>query len=139
MIAQTTICITDTDHARLRSMMKSLRSGGDVFRGYIRQLDGELARARFVPANEVDPDVVTMNSRVEVRDLDDDELSEFELAYHRDADGCNGRVSVLAPLGMALLGTRVGDLVEWPVPAGLRRLKVEQILYQPEAAGDFDL
>jgi regulator of nucleoside diphosphate kinase len=79
-----------------------------------------------------------MNSSIEVRDLDSGEIYDFELCYHRDADGCNGKLSVLAPLGLALLGTRVGDIVEWPVPAGMRRLKILKVLYQPEAAGDWN-
>ncbi|HOG24153.1 MAG TPA: GreA/GreB family elongation factor, partial [Candidatus Omnitrophota bacterium] len=49
------------------------------------------------------------------------------------------RISILAPIGMALLGYRVGDIVEWKVPAGTRRLKIEEVLYQPEAAGEYDL
>ena len=69
------------------------------------------------------------------RDLDLDEVEEYELVYPADADLERNRISVLAPIGTAILGYRVGDVIEWKVPAGLRRLRVEEVLYQPERAG----
>jgi regulator of nucleoside diphosphate kinase len=62
-------------------------------------------------------------------------MEEYELVYPADADMAHGRLSVLAPVGTAILGYRRGDVIEWPVPAGLRRLRVEEVLYQPERAG----
>ena len=99
---------------------------------YLAALEGELSRARVVPAGKVPPDVVTMNSVVRLRDLDSDETEEYELVYPADADMTLNRISVLAPIGTAILGYRLGDVIEWPVPAGLRRLRVEEVLYQPE-------
>jgi regulator of nucleoside diphosphate kinase len=63
----------------------------------------------------------------------------FTLVFPAEADYERGRLSVLAPIGMALLGYRAGETVEWKVPSGVRRLKIEQVLYQPEAAGDYHL
>jgi regulator of nucleoside diphosphate kinase len=79
-----------------------------------------------------------MNSTVRLRDLDADETLEFTLVYPRDADPDEGRVSVLAPIGTALIGYRAGDVIQWPVPAGTTRLKVEDVVYQPESAGHYD-
>jgi regulator of nucleoside diphosphate kinase len=93
-----------------------------------------LIRARVVPADEVPPDVVTMHSVVSLRDLDAGETEEYELVYPADADVANSRISVLAPIGTAVIGYRLGDVIEWPVPAGLRRLSVEGVV-QPERAG----
>jgi regulator of nucleoside diphosphate kinase len=80
-----------------------------------------------------------MNSRVRLRDLDSGEQMEVSLVYPAAADVKSNKVSVLAPIGTAILGYRTGDTIDWEVPAGLRRLKVEDVLYQPEASGDYSL
>jgi regulator of nucleoside diphosphate kinase len=100
-------------------------------------LVGELQRAVVVPASEIPPDVITMNSRARLLDLDQLTTLELTVVYPEDADFAEGRISVVAPIGAAMLGYRVGDEIEWVVPSGPRRLRVEAILYQPEAAGDF--
>ena len=82
---------------------------------------------------------MTMHSRVRVRDLKAQESETYTLVYPDQADINENKLSVLAPLGMALLGTRVGQIVKFDAPAGQRRLKIEKILYQPEASGDFHL
>lgn len=81
--------------------------------------------------------VVTMNSKVALLDLDTSERMEYVLAFPKDANIGNGSISVLAPIGTAILGYAKGDVVEWPVPSGTRRIRIEDILYQPEAAGDY--
>jgi regulator of nucleoside diphosphate kinase len=63
----------------------------------------------------------------------------YTLVFPRDADTATGKISVLAPIGTAILGYRVGDMIEWQVPAGKRKLKIEEVIYQPEAAGDYHL
>jgi regulator of nucleoside diphosphate kinase len=80
-----------------------------------------------------------MNSRVRLRDLDSGEKMQISLVYPSAADASAKKVSVLAPIGTAILGYRTGDTIEWEVPAGVRRLKIEDVLYQPEASGDFSL
>lgn len=80
-----------------------------------------------------------MHSQVRIRDLGTDETETFTLVYPDEADIEQGKVSVLAPIGTALLGTHVGQVIEFGVPAGIRQLEVVQILYQPEAAGDLHL
>ena len=67
------------------------------------------------------------------------EEETYTLVYPENMDMSQGKVSILAPIGTAMLGYRVGDVFEWEVPAGNRRLKVEKLLYQPEDSGDFDL
>jgi regulator of nucleoside diphosphate kinase len=71
---------------------------------------------------------------IRLRDLDTDEVDQFQLVYPDDADVAHHRISVLAPVGTAILGYQQGDVIEWPVPAGLRRLRVEMVSYQPEMA-----
>jgi len=99
----------------------------------------ELERAEIVSSNNVPSDVVTMNSRVLLRDIGTSEEMTFTLVFPKDADIQSGLMSILAPVGTAILGYREGDVVEWPVPSGVRRISIEKILYQPEAEGGFHL
>jgi regulator of nucleoside diphosphate kinase len=108
-------------------------------REYLDKLQEELDRGKVVPASEIPKDVVTMNSRARLVDLDSGETEELTLVFPENADISQARISVLAPIGTAMLGYKVGDVFEWEVPAGKRRLKVEEIVYQPEAAGDYHL
>jgi regulator of nucleoside diphosphate kinase len=131
------IQITEFDLERLRKLIENAYH--TEYRGsdYLVRLQTELDRAQVVPAREVSEAVVTMNSTVALLDLDTGEEETYTLVFPEKADLSNGRISILAPIGTAMLGYEVGDVFEWEVPAGKRRLRVERILYQPEAAGDF--
>jgi regulator of nucleoside diphosphate kinase len=120
---------------RLRALIESMKSS----REDIRALSIELEKAKVVPPSEIPPDVITMNARAQVRDLDNGELMTYTLVFPAKADVDAGLISVLAPIGTAMLGHQVEDEFEWNVPAGEIRLKVEKVLYQPEAAGHFNL
>jgi len=102
-------------------------------------LERELERAVVVKPDEVPPNVVTMNSEVEVTDLANGERRSLTVVFPAQAGVEAGRVSVLAPLGTALLGSQQGAQVTWQTPRGTRKLRVERVVYQPEAAGRFDL
>jgi regulator of nucleoside diphosphate kinase len=130
-----TIILSDADHKRLQALIESSQHNTSVRKDYLGALEGELRRARVVPQSEVPPDVITMNSVVHLRDLDSGEKEVYELVYPTDADLVHNRISVLAPIGTAILGYRLGDDLEWQVPAGMRRLRVEEVVYQPERAG----
>lgn len=133
------IYITTLDAQRLQQLIRGMTNPGDHERIFLKMLAEELLRAEIVDPLKIPRDVVTMNSLVKFRDTDSGEIYMYSIVYPANADFENGRISVLAPIGMALLGYRVGDLVKWPVPAGMRRLKVEEVLYQPEASGQFEL
>ena len=128
------IFITDDDMARLRELVRGGRmaSGRDV--EHLVELDRELDRAEVVTAGELAPDVVTMHSTVRVRDVASNSSMIYTLVFPSEANLERGRISVLAPVGTALLGFRAGDFVEWPTPGGTRRLQIEKVLFQPEAA-----
>jgi regulator of nucleoside diphosphate kinase len=132
------IVITSLDQERLTAILNSpvIQNGPDKDR--LSDLRAEIERAAVVEPGDVPPDVVTMNSRLVVRDLAADSVHEYTLVYPHEADITQNKISILAPIGMALLGYRKGDVVEWKVPSGTRTLKVEAILYQPESAGDFN-
>ncbi len=132
------IFITAQDLERLRGLLNKQWATGRDSR-YLAKLRDELEKAAVVDPKSVPNDVVTMNSTVELTDLDTSTTEVYTLVFPDEADIGQAKVSVLAPIGTAMLGYRVGDTFEWEVPAGTRRLRVSQILYQPEAAGDWDL
>ncbi len=138
-MSQRTIHITEFDQRRLSELLDELHRTGSAKREALQDLEGELSRAEVVAPQDIPPDVITMNSQARLYDLDAEEELIFTLVFPEDADLAENKVSVLAPIGMAMLGYRVGDVFEWQVPAGVSRLKVLEILYQPEAAGDYHL
>jgi regulator of nucleoside diphosphate kinase len=132
------IYITEFDLKRLKELIKVAEEFGDkrVVR-YLEELDEELDRAEAMKPQEIPDDVITMNSTFRLRDVDTDQETVYTLVFPGDADSARGKVSILAPIGTAVLGYKIGDMIEWEVPAGRKRFKVEQIVYQPEAAGDY--
>ena len=133
-MAERDIFITEEDHEKLMQLIEGARQHRRKDLAHIEQLDAELERAHLVASDEIPPDVVTMNSQVVLRDLDTGGEIVLTLVFPRDANVDQQRVSVLAPLGTAILGYRGGDIIEWQMPGGTRRLEVERVLYQPEAA-----
>jgi regulator of nucleoside diphosphate kinase len=138
-MADRKIYITEIDKARLEELIEVAGEFGSGNRTDLEALADELARAEIVASREVQPDVVTMNSKVVLCDIDTLKEMTCTLVFPRDADINKGAISVLAPVGTAILGYSKGDVVEWPVPSGIRQFRIEEILYQPEAAGDFHL
>lgn len=133
------IWVTDSDLERLRRLLEGTQTWSPRDREHLERLHEELHRAHVVPATDIPPDVVTMNSRLRLLDLDSGKEMVFTLVFPSDADSDQGRISILAPLGTAVLGFRRGDTFEWRMPGRVRRLRVEEVLYQPEAAGDYHL
>lgn len=134
MTAERTIYVTDRDLKRLERLLLASRQSRNVL-----DLEEELGRAVVVPSENIPPNVVTMNSKVRFRDETTGEESEVTLVYPSEANADEGKISVLAPVGAALLGLSVGEAVDWEMPTGkTRRLKIITVLYQPEAAGNFD-
>jgi regulator of nucleoside diphosphate kinase len=133
------IYITEFDKMRLEELMEVAAEFGDNARKDLESLEEELDNAEIVSSKDIPADVVTMNSKVVFRDLDTSETMTYVLVFPRDANIDAGAISVLAPVGTAILGYAKGDIIEWPVPAGFRRLRIEEIIYQPEAAGDYHL
>ena len=133
------IHVTDYDMQRLRKLLEGTQRWNPKDRAYLDHLEEELDRASTVASEKIPANVVTMNSRIRVKDLDSGKEMSIQLVFPSEADFEQGKISILAPIGTALIGYRAGDTVEWTVPAGTRRLRIEEVLYQPEAAGDFHL
>ncbi len=132
------IRITTQDKQRLEDLLLEVQASDPRKHGDLKALTKELRRAVIVDPKDVSGDVITMNSRAEMRDLESGETVAFTLVFPSEANIDEEKISVLAPIGAGMLGYRVGDEFEWKVPGGLRRMKVTKVEYQPEAAGDFD-
>lgn len=133
------IIITDSDRRDLETLLSSefVKVVGPSPR--FEELKAELRRAEVVSPEEVSKDVVTMNSTVVLRDLETDERETYTLVFPHEADIAAGRLSILAPIGTAILGERVGDEISWRVPDGWRRLKIEESVHQPVRESAFYL
>jgi regulator of nucleoside diphosphate kinase len=133
---QREIYITEHDMKRLRALIE-IYNGKD--RPYIDLLEEELERAKVVDPKSIPNDVVTMNSVVRIKDLDTNEEKTFTLVFPGKRGATENALSILAPIGTALLGYREGDIVEWEVPAGMKRFQIMEIIYQPERLGNYEL
>jgi regulator of nucleoside diphosphate kinase len=131
---QHNIFITEPDMEKLRQLLEGARKSASKDKEHLAMLEEELDRARLVSAGRVPADVVTMNSTIRMTDVDTGKEMTYTLVFPRDADFSQGKISVLAPIGTAILGYRAGDVIEWNVPGGKRKFRVEEILHQPEAA-----
>ena len=129
------IVLSSLDAERLEILMDSLTDA--VFPGK-KNLEEELVRADVVDPRDIPATVVTMNStvRFKVEPLADEFL--LTLVYPKDSDAANGKISILTPVGSALLGLSQGDQIEWPKPdGGLLNVHIEEITYQPERSGEY--
>ena len=133
------IYITMQDRQRLTLMLDEALAGKHRDAASLKGLAGELSIAETVEPKSVPADVVTMNSRVVVQDLETGESSEYTLVFPEQADVAQGRLSVVSPIGTAILGYSKGDSIAWQTPGGPRQIKIVDIPYQPEAAGDYHL
>jgi regulator of nucleoside diphosphate kinase len=132
---QRNIYITENDLERLERLVSGLKSSPNIDRFKL-----ELERAIVVPSEEIPSDVVTMNSRVIFKELNSEDETEITLVYPSDSDVNSRKISILTPVGAALLGLSVGDQIDWPLPTGkIRTYKIIAVLYQPEAAGRHNL
>ena len=129
------IIVSTRDMARLEALLDSPALSRHPAAVALSQ---ELERAQVLPPEEIPDGIVTMHSRVDCEDELHNEKHSLTLVYPHEADFDKGRVSVLAPVGSALLGLSVGQTIDWTAPGGRQlRLRVTAVHYQPEAAGDF--
>ena len=133
------IHITRYDMDRLTELIDGLRLSPKANQAHLDLLEKELYRAVLVDPQQIPHDVITMNSKVIITDTESGEKTTYTLVFPSAANISENKLSIMAPLGMALLGYRTGDIIEWPVPSGVRKLKVDEIIYQPEASGDYHL
>ncbi len=133
------IYMTEFDLTRLRDVLQARIHAEARDQNYVDSLQNELDRAHLVDPSAIPHDVVTMNSQVRIEDLDTGRENVYKLVVPSEASIPENELSILAPIGTALLGSRAGGTVDWRVPAGRRTMRIKEVLYQPEAAGDYHL
>ena len=138
-MAERPVYMTSFDMERLESLIQTHRSSSPKRKAQIDRLEKELDRAVIVDPKDIPANVVTMNTKLRLRDETSGEEMVLSLVFPADANLEKNRVSVLAPIGTALLGYRVGDIIEWEVPSGTKTFRITETLYQPEASGHYDV
>ena len=128
--------VTVNDYRRLIGLMEfaSLKSKMPKI---VEQLHDALMAARMLPPENISSRVITMNSKVLVKDLSSGREAELTITYPKDADNSERKVSVFTEIGIALLGQQAGNTVSWNVPTGRGQFEILRVTYQPEAVGDF--
>ncbi|MGV3664730.1 MAG: nucleoside diphosphate kinase regulator [Leptospira bouyouniensis] len=132
------ITITNLDYIRLKNMISeySKRNKTDA---NIEDLLGEIERAQKVDSKQIPKNVVTMNSIIEIKNLDELEFKEFQLVFPEESNLEQNKISILAPIATACIGYKIGDVIQWNIPNGIHQFQITGINYQPEANGDFHL
>jgi regulator of nucleoside diphosphate kinase len=127
------------DYARIQKAIDDAKQTRSLKASEALNLLQELKSAKIVEPTEIPANVVTMNTIVKISFLNTNKTVQFQIVYPQEANLKENKISILSPIATALIGYKVGDEIEWIVPAGLTKVKIEEIIYQPEAAGDFDL
>ena len=130
--------ITINDYQRLLGLIEFASLTGKM-PAIISNLYKGLVSAKMLPQTNISSDVVTMNSRILLKDILNEREADVTITYPQDADNRERKISVFSSIGVALLGRKVGDIVSWTTPKGMREFEILEVIYQPEAVGDFSL
>lgn len=131
------IYITDIDLERIKRNLAKMSRNAQASDAAVKRLEAELFRTHVIESSKIPEDVVTMNSKVLLQ-LDEEDM-EVSLVYPEDADHARRKLSILSPIGTAIVGYREGCVFDWELPSGMSRIHIKKVLYQPEAAGDYHL
>lgn len=133
------IILNKLDYLRIKKAIENAKQVKSINAAEAGDLMKELDSATVVEPKEIPSDVVTMNSIVKISFLNTTRQVRFQIVYPKDADLKENKISIFSPIATALIGYKAGDEIEWIVPAGPTKIKIDEIIYQPEAAGDYDL
>lgn len=133
------IILSKLDFARIHKSIHDARRMKTIGAKEADILLNELHSAKVVEPNEIPRDVVTMNSIVKISFLSVSKTLQFQIVYPDQANIKENKISIFSPVATALIGYKVSDEIEWAVPSGLTKIRIDEIIYQPEAAGDYDL
>lgn len=133
------LIVNQLDYARIKKCINDARQFKSIKKADADKLLIELDSAEIVEPRAIPSDVVTMNSIVKLSFLNSSKQVQFQIVYPEKANYKEHKISIFSPIATALIGYKVGDEIEWIVPAGLTRMIIDEIVYQPEASGDFDL
>lgn len=133
------LIISKLDYSRIKNRINDARQKRSISSAEAETLMKELDSAKIVEPVEIPADVVTMNSIVKLSFPDNNKQVQFQIVYPDKANVKENKISIFSPIATALIGYKENDEIEWVVPAGLTRIKIDKIIYQPESAGDYDL
>lgn len=133
------VTLTKNDYTRIYKAITDAKNSKTINSNEAEKLLYELSKAEIVPSEKIDKDVVTMNSEVKLFFENTQKEQSFKIVYPQDANLKENKISIFSPIATALIGYKIGDEVEWIVPGGMTKIKIVDLIYQPEAAGDFDL
>lgn len=133
------VIITKQDFNRIHRSITDAKARNTIKKEEAENLLAELKAAKIVDPSEVEKDVVTMNSIVKIHFQNNKTTMQFQLVYPSEANIKEKKISIFSSVAAALIGYRVGDEIDWLIPSGMTKIVIDEIVYQPEAAGDFDL
>ncbi|MBV2224699.1 MAG: nucleoside diphosphate kinase regulator [Cloacibacterium sp.] len=133
------VTLTKNDYTRIYKAITDAKNSKTINSNEAEKLLSELSKAEIVPSEKIDKDVVTMNSEVKLFFKNTQKEQSFKIVYPQDANLKKNKISIFSPIATALIGYKIGDEIEWIVPGGMTKIKIVDLIYQPEAAGDFDL
>ena len=133
------VTLTKNDYTRIYKAITDAKNSKTINSNEAEKLLSEMSKAEIVPSEKIDKDVVTMNSEVKLFFENTQKEQSFKIVYPQDANLKENKISIFSPIATALIGYKIGDEIEWIVPGGMTKIKIVDLIYQPEAAGDFDL
>lgn len=133
------VTLTKNDYTRIYKAITNAKNSKTINSNEAEKLLSELSKAEIVPPEKIDKDVVTMNSEVKLFFENTQKEQSFKIVYPQDSNLKENKISIFSPIATALIGYKIGDEIEWIVPSGMTKIKIVDLIYQPEAAGDFDL
>jgi regulator of nucleoside diphosphate kinase len=133
------IILSSLDYERIYNSINKAEESKSISEQEAQSLAGELEKAKIVEPQKMPDDIVTMNSKVKITFVKTGKQMELQIVYPQDADINQNLISIFSPIAAALIGYKVGDTIEWIVPSGLTSIKIDDITYQPESVGQYDL
>jgi len=133
------IIINRLDYARIKKCINDAKQFKSISNTEAEKLMKELDSAKIVEPEAIPSNVVTMNSIVKLSFLNNKKQVQFQIVYPNQANLKENKISIFSLIATALIGYKVADEIEWIVPAGLTNIRIDEIIYQPEAAGDYSL
>ena len=133
------IIINKNDYTRIHQSINLAKQNNAIKKDEAEKLMNELKSAKLVEPKDIPGDVVTMNSVVKIHLQNNKQKMQFKIVYPKDANLKENKISIFSAVASALIGYKVGDEIEWLLPSGMTKIVVDEIIYQPEAAGDLDL
>lgn len=134
-----TITLNSLDISRIQNCIKAALRTNSINQKEAASLIKEIQSASVVDPEQVPSNVVTMNTIVRISFLNTNKTVEFQIVYPDQANVKENKISIFSPIATALIGYKIGDEIDWIVPAGVTKLRIDAILYQPEAAGHYSI